>query len=88
MASTGTQSTLNKNALQASLRGELIGPGDNTYDNARALWNGMIDKKPALIARCKRMEDIVATVNFAREQDLTALGWPAPMTVSSSIYQK
>ncbi len=50
--------------------GALIHPSDSEYDEARRLFNGMIDRKPALIARCTRAEDVVAAVNFAREQGL------------------
>ncbi len=53
--------------LRAQMRGELIQPGDESYDEARKVWNGMIDKKPALIARCASVADVVASVNFARE---------------------
>jgi FAD/FMN-containing dehydrogenase len=51
-------------------RGALIHPGDDAYDGARRLFNGMIDRSPALIARCTCAEDVVATVNFARDQQL------------------
>jgi FAD/FMN-containing dehydrogenase len=53
------------------LRGELIRPGDTAYEQARKVYNGMIDKRPALIARCAGVADVVAAVNFAREQRLT-----------------
>jgi hypothetical protein len=43
--------------LQQSLRGRLIGPSDADYDAARALYNGMIDKRPRLIARCVDVEE-------------------------------
>jgi FAD/FMN-containing dehydrogenase len=56
--------------LQARMRGELIQPGDESYDEARKIWNGMIDKKPALIARCASVADVVASVNFARENGI------------------
>lgn len=56
--------------LQSRMRGELIRPGDAHYDEARKVWNGMIDKKPALIARCASVEDVVASVNFARENEI------------------
>lgn len=55
-------------ALSASLRGTLVAAGEPGYDDARAIWNGMIDRKPALIARCLGTADVVACVNFAREQ--------------------
>jgi FAD/FMN-containing dehydrogenase len=54
-------------ALRMSLRGTLIGANDAGYHESRAVWNGMIDRKPALIARCIGTADIVACVNFARE---------------------
>ncbi|MDZ8184923.1 MAG: FAD-binding oxidoreductase [Nostoc sp. ChiSLP02] len=57
-------------ALMASLRGELLCPGDTGYDNARKVYNGMIDKHPRLIARCANVADIIASVNFAREHNL------------------
>src|SRR3954471_17279379 len=53
------------------LRGELIRPGDASYDEARKIYNGMIDKRPALIARCVDVADVIGAVNFAREQRLT-----------------
>jgi FAD/FMN-containing dehydrogenase len=52
------------------LRGELIQPGDPTYDSARKVYNGMIDKHPALIARCADVADVIAGVNFARDCEL------------------
>jgi FAD/FMN-containing dehydrogenase len=54
----------------ADFRGELIQPGDPSYDEARALYNAMIDKHPALIARCADVADVIAAVNFGREQGL------------------
>jgi FAD/FMN-containing dehydrogenase len=56
--------------LQSQLRGELIRPGDESYDEACKVWNGMIDKKPALISRCASVDDVVASVNFARENEI------------------
>ena len=57
-------------ALAASLRGRLIRPTDPDYDEARAVYNGMIDKRPALIARCVNVADVIRCVNFARDQNL------------------
>jgi hypothetical protein len=51
-------------------RGRLIGPSDKDYDEARALYNGMIDKRPRVIARCTSAADVMAVVNYAREQKL------------------
>ncbi len=56
--------------LQQSFRGRLIGPGDADYDAVRALYNGMIHKRPRLIARCVDVADVVAAVNFGRDQGL------------------
>jgi FAD/FMN-containing dehydrogenase len=56
--------------FQKNLRGQLIQPGDPQYDDARALYNGMIDKRPRMIARCVDVADVVTAVNFGREQGL------------------
>jgi len=56
--------------FKASLRGELLGPGDAGYDEARKIWNGMIDKRPALIARCAGVADVISCVNFARANNV------------------
>jgi hypothetical protein len=56
--------------FRASLRGELVRHGDAVFDDARAIYNGMIDKRPALIARCRDIADVIASVSFARERDL------------------
>ena len=56
--------------LDQMLRGRVIRPSDSDYDAARALYNGMIDKRPALIARCVNAADVIACVNYAREQRL------------------
>jgi hypothetical protein len=56
--------------LRSTLRGDLLQPGDAGYDAARTIWNGMIDRRPALIARCRGAADVLAAVNFAREQGL------------------
>ena len=56
--------------LGARLRGALIAPEDPAYDEARAVWNAMIDRRPALIARCAEVADVVAAVGFARDKGL------------------
>ena len=56
--------------FQQSLRGRLITRSDPDYDEARALYNGMIDKRPLLIARCANAADVMAAVNFGREGGL------------------
>lgn len=55
--------------LRGNLRGALVEPGNAEYDEVRVIWNGMMDKRPALIARCQGTADVVAAVNFAREHD-------------------
>ncbi len=65
--------TINETAvrgLAARFRGELLGPGDVGYDEARRIWNGAIDHRPALIARCTGTEDVAAAVDFARESEM------------------
>ena len=70
--------------FQAVLRGELLRPGDAGYDAARMVFNGTIDRRPALIARCAGAADVVAGVRFAREHDLmlsaegVGTAWRAP----------
>ena len=53
-----------------SLRGALIGRSHPGYDEARKLYNGMIDKRPLLIARCTDVADVIAAVNFGRDSKL------------------
>lgn len=57
-------------AFQGTLRGRLIRPTDADYDAVRALYNGMIDKRPALIVRCANTADVISAVNFARNEGL------------------
>jgi FAD/FMN-containing dehydrogenase len=52
------------------VRGAVLRPGDRGYDDARAIWNGLIDRRPALIVQCTGAADVVDAVNFAREQGL------------------
>src|SRR5258708_26081028 len=56
--------------LAARLRGDLVRPGDARYEEVRAVYNGMIDKRPAVIAQCEDVADVIAAVNFAREHQL------------------
>jgi FAD binding domain/Berberine and berberine like len=62
--------TLQIEQLSPQFTGELLRQGDSGYDDARLVWNGMFDRHPALVARCRTTEDVVAAVNFARENDL------------------
>jgi FAD/FMN-containing dehydrogenase len=56
--------------LAAAIRGQLILPGQDGYDAARRVWNAMIDRRPALIARCAAPSDVIQAVNFACEHQL------------------
>ena len=56
--------------FQASFRGEVIQPADFAYEKARKIWNASIDKHPGIIARCAGTADVMAAVNFARENGL------------------
>lgn len=56
--------------LRSRFKGALLGPSDEGYDVARKVWNGAIDKRPALIARCTGVADVQAAVRFGREQEL------------------
>ena len=56
--------------LKKGFQGEVILPGDGAYDDARKIWNAMIDKRPAVIARCATTPDVVRAVSFARDNGL------------------
>ena len=56
--------------LDSGFLGDVVRPGDSDYDDARAVWNGMIDKRPHVIARCRDVADVISAVEFAREEDL------------------
>jgi hypothetical protein len=56
--------------LAAALRGDLIRPADDRYDAARAVFNAMVDRRPALIVRCAGVADVVRGVEFARSHDV------------------
>src|SRR5205823_3261818 len=71
----GSVSTVMRPALAAreeltGFQGRLIGPEDADYDEARKGYNAMIDKRPALLARCATPDDVASTVAFARDHDL------------------
>jgi FAD/FMN-containing dehydrogenase len=56
--------------LQAKFSGEILTPASTGYDTARKIWNGMIDRGPAVIARCASPEDVVAAVRFAADRGI------------------
>ena len=65
---TGAEAVLEEGvveAFRASLRGPLLRAGDAGYHAARTIWNGMIDRRPALIARCAGVADVIHGINFA-----------------------
>jgi hypothetical protein len=67
MTTTAASTTAAYDDLSAVLRGDLITPGDPGYDGARAVYNAMIDKHPAAIARCRDVADVISCVRFGRE---------------------
>ena len=72
-APTATEPKVEAEALQAfgmQMRGPVLTSADPVYDEARKIWNGLIDRRPAIIAQCTGAADVVDAVNFARENDL------------------
>src|SRR3712207_624915 len=70
---TGADAALGETVVErfgSGLRGEVLRPDGTAYDEARRVWNGLIDKHPALIVRCAGVGDVVDSVDFARENDL------------------
>ncbi len=70
---TGGETLLRRSELKelgASLRGDLLVPSSTGYDQARRIWNGMFDQRPAIIARCLGAADVMTSVDFARTHDL------------------
>src|SRR6266496_5106034 len=73
-AQAATEVRRDEEALQAfaqGVRGRILRAGDDGYDEGRAIWNGLIDRRPALIVQPTGTADVVDAVNFAREQNLT-----------------
>ena len=58
------------NGLRGSVAGSVALPGEPGYDEARTLWNAMVDRRPALVVRAANAADVVAAVRFARDHDL------------------
>jgi FAD/FMN-containing dehydrogenase len=70
MSTVTTAAEAARRELGSGFAGELIGPEDDGYEDARKIYNAMIDKRPALIARCTGPDDVAKVVAFARERDL------------------
>jgi hypothetical protein len=70
--------------LRAGLRGDVIRPGDTQYDDARAIYNAMIDKRPAVIARCVDAGDVITAVNLGRDSGLRSPSWAAGTAAQGS----
>ena len=70
MTATSAPATAPYENLAATVRGDVIRPGDSGYDEARAVYNAMIDKRPAAIVRCRDVADVIACVRFARGHDV------------------
>src|SRR4051794_1023141 len=62
--------TIDIQSLKSMFQGELLEPADVGYNEARRIWNASVDKRPALIARCTGVADVVAAVNFGRTTNL------------------
>ena len=62
--------TKNAAAFVAKFNGRALKPGDAEYDTSRALWNGAIDRRPAVIVRCSSTDEVVEAVRFARASGL------------------
>ena len=61
--------SVNINELKRHFRGEVLLPGDKGYESARQIWNGMFDRRPAIITRCIGTSDVINAVNFARDNN-------------------
>src|SRR5262245_23145546 len=57
-------------AFVTGVRGTVLRPDDEAYDGARTIWNGLIDRRPALIVQCTGAADVVDAVNFARDENV------------------
>src|SRR5262245_2939279 len=90
----GTEIELERAAIRElgeSISGPVLLAGDPGYDDARRIWNGMHDKRPALIAQCKTAPDVSQAVNFARERRLLVAvrggghSWPGKSTCDGGL---
>lgn len=62
--------TVSATVLDSLLQGQVVRPDDNDYDTVRTVWNGMVDRRPALIARCGTAQDVVKAIAFAKAKGL------------------
>lgn len=67
---TTRMKAVSTDVFESRVRGALLQPGDEGYDQARKVWNGMIDRRPALIVKCAGVADVIHAVNFGRENDM------------------
>ena len=67
---TAALPTTDETELRGRFRGALLRPGEEGYEEARRVWNGAIDRRPALIARCAGADDVQQALRFAREREL------------------
>src|ERR1700674_3904581 len=73
-------------ALRTAITGDVFVPDDPGYDQARIVWNGAIDRRPAVIVRCTNAADVSAAIGFARQQNLEiAVRGGAHSTAGSSV---
>ena len=72
--------------FKAALRGQLISPADTEFDSARKVFNAMIDRRPALIARCAGAADVIACVRFAREHSCRSRSAVAAIVLQAPRY--
>ena len=66
----GSFGTRDADTLARTMKGALLRPSDEGYDKARTIWNAMVDRRPALIARCESAADVKHAVDFARNLGL------------------
>src|SRR2546421_7690594 len=77
--------------LEAGFRGQIVGRDDPDYDEHRKIWNGSIDRRPALIARCVGVADVMLAVKFARQHGLSVAvrsggpSLPSPSTADDAF---
>jgi hypothetical protein len=71
--------------FKANLRGDLIQRSDERYEEARKLYNGMIDKRPLLIARCVDVADVITAVNFGAIWTCSSRSGAVAITARGSV---